>query len=125
VLRAWNILLLGVLSDSTDTHFRILLPHLNVFASAYYKCLGVYVHGGTTPSESAVADVEHAFIAIKLWLLLAQTSLINPTQAPLDVKLIWNELWPPLEVLVNLFNTDGVPEDLLVGVQPLLNTASC
>ncbi|OJA10550.1 hypothetical protein AZE42_03139 [Rhizopogon vesiculosus] len=116
VVRAWNILLLGVLSDSTtDTHAQVLISHLNVFASAYYKCLGTYVHGWmTTPSESAVADVEHAFIAIKLWLSLAQIPLVNPTQASLDVKAIWNELWPPLEVLVNLFKTDSVPEDLLL-----------
>ncbi|OAX44683.1 hypothetical protein K503DRAFT_196614 [Rhizopogon vinicolor AM-OR11-026] len=115
VVRAWNILLLGVLSDSTaDTHAQVLISHLNVFASAYYKCLGTYVHGWmTTPSESAVADVEHAFIAIKLWLSLAQIPLVNPTRASLDVKAIWNELWPPLEVLVNLFKTDSVPEDLL------------
>jgi hypothetical protein len=78
--------------------------------------LGIYVHGGTTPSESDVPDVEHAFIAIKLWLLLAQMSLVNPTHESLDAKVIWNELWPPLEVLVNLFKTDSIPEDLLASV---------
>jgi len=74
------------------------------------------VHGGATHPDSALADVEHAFIAIKLWLLLAQTLLVNSTHPSLDVQVIWNELWPPLEVLVNLFETDSVPEDLLVGV---------
>ena len=74
-----------------------------------------------TLSESAVADVEHAFIALKLWLLLAQTPLIDSTlKSPTDVKVIWNELWPPLEALVNLFEADSVPEDLLVGTRPLL-----
>lgn len=110
-----------MLSGSTVTHIRALLLHLNVFASAYYKCLGAYVHGGTTLPESAVADVEHAFIAIKLWLLLAQTLLVNATQASLDAKVIWNELWPPLEVLVNRFKTDSVPEDFLVGIRPAQN----
>ncbi|KAG1782540.1 hypothetical protein EV702DRAFT_387062 [Suillus placidus] len=113
VVRAWNILLLGVLSDSADTHIRVLLPQLNVFTSAYYKCLGTYVLEGTTPSESAVADVEHAFIALKLWLLLAQMPLANPMRESPSVKVIWNELWPPLEALANLFKADSIPEDLL------------
>ncbi|KAG1753463.1 hypothetical protein EDB19DRAFT_1903124 [Suillus lakei] len=113
VVRAWNILLLGVLSDSSDTHIRVLLPQLNVFTAAYYKCLGAYVLEGTAPSESAVADVEHAFIALKLWLLLAQMPLANPTRESPSVKVIWNELWPPFEALVNLFKADSVPEDLL------------
>lgn len=113
VVRAWNILLLGVLSDSADTHTRVLLPQLNVFTPAYYRCLGTYVLEGTTPSESVVADVEHAFIALKLWLLLAQMPLANPTRESPSVKAIWNELWPPFEALVNLFRADSVPEDLL------------
>ncbi|KAG0707722.1 hypothetical protein DFH29DRAFT_594927 [Suillus ampliporus] len=113
VVRAWNILLLGVLSDSADTHIRVLLEQLNVFTPAYYKCLGTYVHEGTTPSESAVADVEHAFIALKLWLLLAQMPLVNSTRESPSVKVIWNELWPPFEALVDLFKADSVPEDLL------------
>ncbi|KAG1756739.1 uncharacterized protein EDB91DRAFT_1332497 [Suillus paluster] len=113
VVRAWNILLLGVLSDSADRHIRALLTQLNVFTPAYYKCLGPYVHEGITPSESAVADVEHAFIALKLWLLLAQMPLVNSTRESPNVKVIWNELWPPFEALVDLFKVDSVPEDLL------------
>ncbi|KAG1772712.1 hypothetical protein EDD22DRAFT_947279 [Suillus occidentalis] len=119
VVRAWNILLLGVLSNFADTYIRVLLPQLNVFTPAYYRCLGTYVLEGTTPSESVVADVEHAFIALKLWLLLAQTPLANPTRESPSVKTIWNELWPPFEALVNLFKADSVPEDLL---QPLATT---
>jgi hypothetical protein len=65
------------------------------------------------PSESAVVDVEHAFIALKLWLLLAQMPLANLTRESYSVKAIWNELWPPFEALVNLFQADNVPEDLL------------
>jgi hypothetical protein len=113
VVRAWNILLLGVLSDSADTHIQVLLPQLNVFTPAYYRCLGTYVLEGTMPSESAVVDVEHAFIALKLWLLLAQMPLANLTRESYSVKAIWNELWPPFEALVNLFQADNVPEDLL------------
>ncbi|KAG1827253.1 uncharacterized protein BJ212DRAFT_1256361 [Suillus subaureus] len=112
VVRAWNILLLGVLSDSADTHIRVLLPQLNVFTPAYYKCLGTYVLEGTTPSESAVADVEHAFIALKLWLLLAQMPLANLTRESPSVKAIWNELWPPFEALVNLFKVDNCHQPL-------------
>lgn len=108
-----------MLSDSADTHIRVLLPQLNAFTPAYYKCLGTYVLEGTTPSESAVADVEHAFIALKLWLLLAQMPLANPTRESPSVKVIWNELWPPFEALVNLFKADSVPEDLLVSIRYL------
>jgi hypothetical protein len=103
-----------VLSDSADTHIQVLLPQLNVFTPAYYRCLGTYVLEGTMPSESAVVDVEHAFIALKLWLLLAQMPLANLTRESYSVKAIWNELWPPFEALVNLFQADNVPEDLLV-----------
>ncbi|KAG2078289.1 hypothetical protein BDR04DRAFT_1131999 [Suillus decipiens] len=113
VVRAWNILLLGVLSDPGDTHIQVLLSQLNVFTPAYYKCLGTYVLEGTTPSESAMADVEHAFIALKLWLLLAQMPLTNLTAESPSSKAIWNELWPPFEALVHLFEVDSVSEDLL------------
>ncbi len=63
-------------------------------------------------------EVNHAFISIKLWLLLAQkcTNAIgtsDPFAEPAErsaedrsVSMVWNELWPPFERLVSLFEID-------------------
>ncbi|EGO21469.1 hypothetical protein SERLADRAFT_372111 [Serpula lacrymans var. lacrymans S7.9] len=112
-MRTWNVLTLAALSDTSGQHGTILFPHFSAFTPAYYASLGTYVHARALPPESAVADIDHAYLSIKLWLLLAQTmslsndkvdpgalSVAQDDRADLAIKTVWNELWPPFESIV-------------------------
>ncbi|KAH7926319.1 hypothetical protein BV22DRAFT_1063234 [Leucogyrophana mollusca] len=119
-VRAWNILLLASLADPSRKHATTLFSQFSAFTLPYYRSLGGYVQAGTTPSESAAVDIEHAYIALKLWLILAQ--LLSSTSVEASVpqenarvdatRRVWNELWPPFETLVDIFRTDGHDEIL-------------
>ncbi|KAF8844936.1 hypothetical protein BDN67DRAFT_942465 [Paxillus ammoniavirescens] len=115
-LRAWNILLLAALSDSSSKHDTLLLAQFDGFMSPYFKTLGVYVQARTPPPENAAADIEHAYIALKSWLLLIQR--LSPSRQAVDprgelTKRIWNELWPSFESLVDLFQVTGPRDEFL------------
>ena len=47
------------------------------------------------------ADINYAYIAIKLWLLLAQKKSELDASGNVIFASTWNELWPPFEHLVN------------------------
>ncbi|KIJ69367.1 hypothetical protein HYDPIDRAFT_36436 [Hydnomerulius pinastri MD-312] len=115
-LRAWNIMLLAALSDSSGKHDTLLLAQFDGFLSPYYKTLGVYVHARIPPPETAAADIEHAYIALKSWLLLIHK--LSPEREAVDprgelTKRIWNELWPPFESMVELFQPTGSRDEFL------------
>ncbi|KAF9246494.1 hypothetical protein BU15DRAFT_40292 [Melanogaster broomeanus] len=115
-LRAWNILLLAALSDPSSKHDTLLLAQFDRFLSPYIKTLGVYVQAHTPPPETAAADIEHAYIALKSWLLLIHR--LTPSRQTIDpggdlTKRIWNELWPPFESLVDLFQPTGHGDEFL------------
>ncbi|EGN95947.1 hypothetical protein SERLA73DRAFT_93794 [Serpula lacrymans var. lacrymans S7.3] len=122
-MRTWNVLTLAALSDTSGQHGTILFPHFSAFTPAYYASLGTYVHARALPPESAVADIDHAYLSIKLWLLLAQTmslsndkvdpgalSVAQDDRADLAIKTVWNELWPPFESIVeSCIQTENSP----------------
>ncbi|KIL00116.1 hypothetical protein PAXRUDRAFT_821994 [Paxillus rubicundulus Ve08.2h10] len=115
-LRAWNILLLAALSDSSSKHDTLLLAQFDGFMTPYSMTLGAYVQARTPPPESAAADIEHAYIALKGWLLLIHR--LSPSRQAVDprgelTKRIWNELWPSFESLVDLFQVTGPGDEFL------------
>ncbi|KAF9227889.1 hypothetical protein BS17DRAFT_410421 [Gyrodon lividus] len=115
-LRAWNILLLAALSDPSSKHDTLLLAQFDGFTSPYFKTLSAYVQARTPPPETAAADIEHAYIALKSWLLLIHR--LSPSRHAVDprselTKEIWNELWPPFESLVDLFQPTGSGDEFL------------
>jgi hypothetical protein len=77
---------------------------------------------------SAGPEVNHAFAAIKLWLLLAlRTGYEKPAGTSSDVidsdteqRRIWNEVWPPFERLLAL-SANSEDEASLVGVSDVVN----
>ncbi len=94
------------------------MTHLPTFSLAYHTALRMHVQLTGIPSDLSASEVNHAFISIKLWLLLAQkcTNAIgtsDPFAEPAErsagdrsVSMVWNELWPPFERLVSLFEID-------------------
>lgn len=78
-------------------------------------CLQVSVNS----QDSGAADINRAYVAIKLWLLVIQTADVaqgDTSDMETDfgngsdnfAKLIWNELWPPFERIVTLFEAGAL-----------------
>jgi hypothetical protein len=109
-LRTWNILALAALSESSEKWVSILMDQLQSFSSAFSS--SVRSHEPTT------TDINHAYVAIKLWLLLARRS--SRAESLVDIAItpgalrtgsgvefaVWNELWPVFEGLANHFECD-------------------
>jgi hypothetical protein len=67
---------------------------------------------GNNIPESATTDVNHAFIAIKLWMMLARKVGPNhPSEMITDVRnpeiAVWNEIWPIFESLMNVLEMEA------------------
>lgn len=70
------------------------------------------------PSETAQADINHAYNAIKLWLMLAlkrfrlrgllpakeRDPIILEDNEDAAMRMVWNELWPAFSLLVDYFD---------------------
>lgn len=103
---------------------------LSTFCARYSISLRANVHTTGLPPDMMASDVNQAFIAIKLWLILARKcaeesrddddSSPNGADASLpkyenhNAHLVWNELWPPFERLVGLSEVDAEIGELTV-----------
>lgn len=84
----------------------MMMDELHNFSALHHSALKVYFQGGANLSNSAITDVNHAYIGIKLWLLLAVK--VGELHGGTDVHYvaIWNELWPPFQSLVNILEIE-------------------
>lgn len=67
--------------------------------------------------DHAHADISTAYASIKLWLLLARKAAcehpgVDASGALVDgegvaAKMVWNELWPPFETVITVFEGDA------------------
>ena len=124
-MRTWNILVLAALLEPSDKWISILFDQLQPFSSAFSSSLRPY-----GLAEPTTTDINHAYIAIKLWLLLARRSsqadsLTDTVAATGTVRIgsgaeftAWNELWPMFEGLANHFETDPQTGNLSVSALP-------
>ena len=107
-IRAWNMLVMGALKYSDKKCTTVLLSLLAVFSNIQFNALRAYVHSGSdTPNwDLATANINHAYVAIKLWMMVAceipeqELEGVPITSTPW----VWNELWPPFEILA--FNAE-------------------
>ncbi|TBU65728.1 hypothetical protein BD310DRAFT_803111 [Dichomitus squalens] len=120
-VRVWNILSLAALSRSSGASAALLFEHFSTFTLAYTTSLLPYqtVHMLDSPEaqDRAHADISTAYASIKLWLLLARKAASgHPSHDAsgtlqdgegLAAKMVWNELWPPFEMVVVAFETDS------------------
>lgn len=129
-VRAWNIILLKAIQVRSKTTNKRLVMHLSDFSPAYHASLQRHSSSGGHPSEVTVTDINQAYISIKLWLLLASTCCeSNFGEDPSSVVMvmnddkvsderaaiaIWNELWPPFERLLYVYETDMAAADVSV-----------
>ncbi|KAG6900874.1 hypothetical protein C0993_009992 [Termitomyces sp. T159_Od127] len=60
-----------------------------------------------TSTETALIDLNYAYIAIKLWILLAfKVTESSCVAKDFQTWAVWNELWPPFEGLIDQFELD-------------------
>jgi hypothetical protein len=89
---------------------------LSAFSATHHAVLRAYTQSAISPSESATTDINHAYIAIKLWLLLAQRKSSTDDGGNATALMVWNELWPPFEAMIGVLETDFQMGMSMVGV---------
>ena len=120
--------MLAALSNSSDKWISVLFEQLSTFSFTFSSSLRIHGHGGPNYLEPSTADINHAYIAVKLWILLARrktllagSSLDNTTVASgtgrvgyMEEITVWNELWPVFEGLMNGFEAETQTGNLSV-----------
>ncbi|KAF8654221.1 hypothetical protein AX16_003745 [Volvariella volvacea WC 439] len=96
VIRAWNILLFAVVQDIDGKWGDPLLAHLPTFAVAHQNVLRCYSQPEFAIPETVLTDINHAYIALKLWIMVARYA-----DKGIAATNVWQELWPPFESLVD------------------------
>ncbi|KAF9264659.1 hypothetical protein L218DRAFT_195329 [Marasmius fiardii PR-910] len=116
-MRGWNVLLLAVLMEGSEPWWDLMLSQLGSLSVAHHAVLKNYIQPTGAITESAIPDINHAYITIKLWLILAQKiSAAIGTGNDLAFK-VWENLWPPFETLLYVFEAEvqaGLPTTLAV-----------
>lgn len=88
-----------------------------------------YVQTNVQLHESTAADINRAYIAIKLWLLVIHNFDVVAAEGMGEesreiefergsdsfARMIWNELWPPFERIVTLFEVGASNGNVPVG----------
>ncbi|KAJ7685226.1 hypothetical protein DFH06DRAFT_1157872 [Mycena polygramma] len=103
-VRSWNLIVLAVLLDNSGTApVTPMFDLLSAFSTIHHTVLRAYAQ---TAIDSATTDINHAYIAIKLWLLLAQRKSMTDNAGNTTALTVWNELWPPFEAMIGVLETD-------------------
>ncbi|KAG6866934.1 hypothetical protein C0991_003850 [Blastosporella zonata] len=106
-IRAWSVLAIAALQEQKENWYTGLFAQLPSFSYAYHGSIRAYSQGGNN-SESALVDLNHAYIAVKLWILLAyRVSGSGDVVKDSQTFNVWNELWPPFESLIERFELDS------------------
>lgn len=120
-VRVWNTLLIGALSRPDGAAATLMFKHFTAFTLAYSTSLNHYhssavVTGTDAVQDRAHGDISYAYASIKLWLLLARKAVPErpATDAAsglqdaetLAAQMVWNELWPPFENVVSVFEAE-------------------
>lgn len=128
-MRAWNALALESLQSGAEGKPAVqLFENFASFSATYHISLRAHTLTLGLSPEMTSSEINQAFIAIKLWLLLSRKcteeaqAIDNDEMLPLAVyvledrnaSLVWNELWPPFERLISLSETDAEMGDLTV-----------
>ena len=109
IVRAWNILFLASLMGPREHLQDLLFAELPNFLRAYQSTLRFDSRPGSGYPETWSTDINHGYIAIKLWIMLAHITASN-RESDVAYFIVWNELWPPFERLLHfLENESGLP----------------
>ncbi|KAG8954643.1 hypothetical protein FRC04_011076 [Tulasnella sp. 424] len=131
-VRAWNALLLSALLSPTASSTANLFSNLRSFTPIYTNSLAFGLSFETmNKSDNAALDLDQAFTAIKLWMMLSRRKpsknalnheedmvLNKGTDLGIEEavqdnrdRTVWNELWPAFENVLTASAVEG-PEEL-------------
>jgi hypothetical protein len=106
-VRAWNILALAALMEPSTKWSTMLFAQLHNCSYAHRAALRVQRHPGAISVDLSTADINHAYITIKLWVMLAQKVSADGQASNLTPFAVWNELWPPFESLLSVLENEA------------------
>ena len=104
--RVWNILTVAALMEPSATWSAMLFTQLRNCSHAHRTALRLRGQSGGMSVEPSTADVNHAYITVKLWVILAQMS-VDSQGSSVTPFVVWNELWPPFESLLNALESEA------------------
>ena len=105
--RAWNILALAALMEPNANWSVMLFTQLRNCSYAHRTALRLHGQSGGISVEPSTADVNHAYITIKLWMMLAQKMSVDSQASDVTPFAVWNELWPPFESLLDALESEA------------------
>ena len=126
-VRTWNMILLAALSLPSNRCLPLILAHFHAFSFSYYTSLDPRLFMAAEQQGSGdvdISNISRACVSIKLWLLVIQKAA-QPSELDtggsrrehLEIsgtEMVWNELWPPFEAIVNVLSRDGSAANSLV-----------
>lgn len=118
-VRAWNLVVLSAALYPSNGPAQMLMEYLPNFAAYYSRCLRPYSQMDTAPQELLHVDMNRAYASIRLWLVLCRKAATKddqsdgtPDKETHSSRVVWNELWPPFETVVQ-----SLPMDTQTGSQ--------
>jgi hypothetical protein len=93
--------------ESSTKWSAILFAQLPSCSYAHRTALRVHRHSGMVSAETSTVDINHAYITIKLWVMLAQRASADGQTSDLTAFAVWNELWPPFESLLGALEDEA------------------
>lgn len=101
----------------------MIFSHLATFSLVHHAALRPYTtRPGAQIPESAITDINHAYIAIKVWLIVAQIKAARDGAGSTDALIVWNELYSVFESLIHFFEAEFRAGLSSVSCQKILNS---
>lgn len=99
------LLLATLLEDPVDERWMsTLFAQFSAFNLVYVTTIRSIVE---TAPETAVIDINHVYICVKLWLLFACHRGQEQDKGDVPTLTVWNQLWPAFESLVRQYERDA------------------
>ena len=106
---------------------KVLFSKFSLFAHCFQLSLRLHMQMSLGSQDMGAADINRAYVSIKLWLLLVhmfesvQAGMVEGGMVNEDsAKMIWNELWPSFETIVLYLENDALNGSVSVKHAPLL-----
>lgn len=114
-VRAWNFLLSVTLKTKSVVAAKALFSQFSLFARCFQLSLRHHMQQSLGIQDMGAADINRAYVSIKLWLLLIhmfesiQTGMVEGGMVHENsAKMVWNELWPSFETIVLSLENDAL-----------------
>lgn len=125
-VRAWNFLLSTALNTKSVVTAKVLFSQFSFFVRCFQLSLRHHMQQSLGRQDMGAADINRAYVSIKLWLLLVymfdsvQTRVVEGGIVhESSAKMIWNELWPSFETIVLSLENDALNGSVSVKHAPL------